>query len=278
MTAKLLMVTVSSSPSTQWHAEWCNLFSQTRSKVKGKLRCKRPGCERAFTTSSGRTRHLQTFEPCKSWLEVYFYRNKHARQIASSSSSSEVGSDEGCSYPRENCVDDTQMDVDLELGKPVWGGTGGEETEYITPEDADFTSSPMGVDLQSADPIDSSEPTITVEEYPRAAEVIEVRKNRCVQLWESDKLYELRKIAGAYYPFSGKVEWQAVDKVLQHLPMGKVDDFLKLEYVRLTIVLLLLAWPTVLLDRSDNVPFPSHLHESCERVSRFFLVPLPGRR
>ena len=80
-----------------------------------------------------------------------------------------------------------------------------------------------------------------MEEFPGAAEVAEVRKNRYDQLWESDKLHELCKITGPLYPFSGKVEWQAVEKLLQHLPVGIVDDFLKLEYVRLTIVLLLLA-------------------------------------
>ena len=128
------------------------------------------------------------------------------------------------------------MDVDIERGVLGWGGLGDEEIELaIASEDADFTSSPLGIDLQSADLIDTPESLITVEEFPGAAEVFDVCKNRYVQLWESDRLYGLRKIAGSHYPFSGEMEFEVVDKVLQYLPMGRVDDFLKLEYVRLAI-------------------------------------------
>lgn len=151
--------------------------------------------------------------------------------MASSEASSEVGSDEGCGY-----YPDTHMDVDIERGVLGWGGLGDEEIELaIASEDADFTSSPLGIDLQSADLIDTPESLITVEEFPGAAEVFDVCKNRYVQLWESDRLYGLRKIAGSHYPFSGEMEFEVVDKVLQYLPMGRVDDFLKLEYVRLAI-------------------------------------------
>ena len=125
------------------------------------------------------------------------------------------------------------MDVDIELNRPRWDGNDGEETEAIFFEDADFTSSPSGIDLQSADLVDTPESSIIVEEFSGAAEVFDVCKNRYVQLWESDKLYGLRKIAGPLYPFSGEIEFEVVDTVLQHLPMGRVDDFLKLDYVRL---------------------------------------------
>ena len=151
--------------------------------------------------------------------------------------SSEVGSDEGCGYPEESYTYDTHMDVIIELDELRREETGDEETEAIASEDVDFTSSPSGIDLQPANLIDTPEPLMSVEEFPGAAEVFAVCQNRYVQLWESDKLYGLRKIAGPLYPFSGEMEFEVVDSVLQHLPMGRIDDFLKLEYVRMAISL-----------------------------------------
>ena len=126
-----------------------------------------------------------------------------------------------------------QLDVDLGLGEPTWEESDGEETESVTFEDAGFTSQPLGVDLQFAESVDTPESSpITVEEFYGAAEVNKVLKNRFAQLWESDKLYGLRKIAGSYYPFSGAVEFAGVERFLQYLPMGRINDFLKLDYVR----------------------------------------------
>ena len=142
-----------------------------------------------------------------------------------------------------------QLDVDLGLGEPTWEESDGEESESATSEDASFTSQPLGVDLQFVEFIDAPESSpIAVEEFRGAAEVTEVLKNRFAQLWESDKLYGLRKIAGSHYPFSGTVEFTGVERFLQYLPMGRINDFLNLDYVRQTVVLLLLAMLTMRLE------------------------------
>ena len=167
-------------------------------------------------------------------------------QAASNEPSSEVGSDEACEDHSGNDSGDMQLDVDLGLGEPTWEETDGEEAESVTSEDADFTSQPLGVDLQCMGPIDTPESSpITVEEFQGAAEVNKVLKNRFAQLWENDKLYDLRRIAGSHYPFSGTVEFAGVEKFLQYLPMGRINDFLKLDYVRQTVIFLLLAMLTM---------------------------------
>lgn len=174
------------------------------------------------------------------------HHNNRVHQAASNEPSSEVASDEAWEDQRGNDLDNTQLDVDLGLSEPTWEESDGEESESVTSEDAGFTSQPLGVDLQPAEPVDTPESSpITVEFFNGAAEVIEVLKNRFAQLWEGDKLYGLRKIAGSHYPFSGTVEFTGVEKFLQYLPMGRINDFLRLDYVRLTIVLLLLAMLTM---------------------------------
>ena len=71
-----------------------------------------------------------------------------------------------------------------------------------------------------------------VEEYPGAAEVIEEQKNLYAQIWEADELYDSRKIGGAYYPFSGPIEWEVVEWLNSlNVPMKKIDEFLRLSYV-----------------------------------------------
>lgn len=172
------------------------------------------------------------------------------------------------------------LDVDLGLGELTWEEIDEEEDESAaTPEDADFTSQPQGVDLQPVEPIDAPELSpITVEEFRGAAEVIEVCKNRFAQLWEGDRLYGLRKIAGSHYPFSGTVEFMGVESFLQYLPMGRINDFLKLDYVRQTLVLCITCTADRALGRSGKDPSPFHLHKSYEHVSKPFLALLLGKK
>lgn len=220
------------------------LFTQTRSKGKGILRCRRPGCGRTFTTSSGRTRHLQTANLCRIWLKTYLRDHSNLNRVhlapALNGPSSEVGSDEACEdWQRENNSGNYDMQMDLDLGpfESKWEESDGGESESSIFEDASFTHQPLGVDLAFDAPLAESSSSITVEEFCGAAAVLEVLKNRFAQLWESDKLYGSRKIAGPHYPFSGAVEFTGVERFLQYLPMGRINDFLSLEYVRQSVVL-----------------------------------------
>ena len=199
------------------------------------------------------------------------------RQITSSESSDEVGSDEECGLPHDDHVDDMLMSLDQESNGPVWDGNGGEETESAGMEglDASFTSSPQGIDLQPAGPIDIPGPSVYVEEYSGAAEVLSQQRNLYAELWEKDKLYESRKVGGAHYPFSGHEEWEMV-KFLNPLTVKQVNEFLKQPYVRFSIfpqtVILMLVF------RLCAGLCHSRLHKKCERVSSYFPARQPGRR
>ena len=169
------------------------------------------------------------------------------------------------------------MNLDQELNGPVWDENGGEETEPVGLEDLDasFTSSPQGIDLQPAGPIDIPGPSVYVEEYSGAAEVLSRQKNLYVELWEKDKLYESRKVGGAHYPFSGDEEWEMV-KFLNPLTVKQVNEFLKQPYVRSgiftqTVILMPVFRLCVGLCHS-------RLRKKCERVSSYFPARQPGRR
>ena len=143
------------------------------------------------------------------------------RQPTSDESSSEVGSDEG-----------TQEPMSLDQGPGYCEGHDDDATKHPGIEDSEFTSSPSGIDLRSAELIGAAEPAVTAEEYPGAAQAIGKSKNLYAQIWESDKLYESRKIGGVFYPFSGSVEWEVVEWLHSlDVPMEKIDRFFDLEYV-----------------------------------------------
>ena len=144
------------------------------------------------------------------------------RQPTSDISSSEVGSDE----------EGTQEPMSLDQGPGYYEGPDDEATEHPGIKDSEFTSSPSGIDLRSTELIGAAEPAVTATEYPGAAQAIGESKNLYAQIWESDKLYESRKIAGAFYPFSGSVEWEVVEWLHSlDVPMEKIDRFFDLEYV-----------------------------------------------
>ena len=199
------------------------------------------------------------------------------RQVTSSESSDEAGSDEECGLPHDSRVDNTLMNLDQGLNEPVWDENSDEEAESVGIEDLDasFTSSPQGIDLQPAGPIDIPGPSVYVEEYFGAAEVLSKQKNLYAELWEKDKLYKSRKVGGAHYPFSGDEEWEMV-KFLNPLTVKQVNEFLKQPYVRFSIstqtAILMLVF------RLCAGLCHSRLHKKCERVSSYFPARQPGRR
>ena len=184
-----------------------------------------------FVTMAGRAKHLGMSAVCKRWW-VECLENARRRTLPSSDeSSSEVGSDEEYIYPPNGRDEDIPMEpVDWqELEDSSCYGNYGAESE-----DAEFTSSPSGIELHSNSTVltDATESLISVEEYPGAAQVISESKNLFTQIWESDKLYESRKIGGSFYPFSGSREWEVVEWLHSlDVPMEKIDRFFDLEYV-----------------------------------------------
>ena len=181
-----------------------------------------------FVTMAGRAKHLGMSAVCKRWwVEYQDALRKTIRQLSPDESSSEVGSDEYICSPN-GCDEDVPMELDQE-----WEGSLGCETCCTQDaEEAEFTSSLSGIDLHSAEVINATESLISVEEYPGAAQVVSESNNLFTQIWESDKLYESRKIGGSFYPFSGSREWEVVEWLHSlDVPMEKIDRFFDLEYV-----------------------------------------------
>ena len=122
------------------------------------------------------------------------------------------------------------MDLDEELGNGILDH---ELAGHLGTEDAEFTTSPSGIDLHAAGPLIAAESLVSVEEYPGAAQIIDESKDLYSQIWEGDKLYESRKIGGPFYPFSGFMEWEVVEWLHSlNVPMERIDCFFKLDYVR----------------------------------------------
>ena len=184
-----------------------------------------------FVTMAGRAKHLGTSIICKRWWEMYLDDLRETSlRLTPDKSSSEVGSDEEGTFPPNSC--EVPMDLDEELGNGILGD---ELTECLSAEDAEFTSSPSWIELHSDSAVlaDATESLISVEEYPGAAQVISESENLFTQIWESDKLYESRKIGGSFYPFSGSMEWEVVEWLHSlDVPMERIDRFFELEYVR----------------------------------------------
>ena len=182
-----------------------------------------------FVTMTGRAKHLRTSIICKRWWVEYLETARRCTLPPSDESSSEVGSDEEYVCPPNGCNEDVPMELDQELEASSCYGNYGAEAE-----DAEFTSSPSRIELHSDSAVltDATESLISVEEYPGAAQVISESKNLFTQIWESDKLYESRKIGGSFYPFSGSKEWEVVEWLHSlDVPMEKIDRFFDLEYV-----------------------------------------------
>lgn len=185
---------------------------------------------------TGRARHLEASIICKRWWETYLdsFRESTQQMMSGSESSSEVGSDEDFAHPSN----DMAMDVDQELGEFSWyEDYDADEIDCPSSEDdAGFISTPSGVDLRTAELINTAEADVSVEEYPGVAHVISESKNLYSRIWESDELYESRKIGGPFYPFSGSMEWEMAEWLHSlDVPMKKIDRFFELEYVSLRL-------------------------------------------
>ena len=187
---------------------------------------------------AGRAKHLAASKACNNWWTASL-RN-HTHQIKPKSSiSSEIDSDEleESSCLRGDCAEDAPTEDDQDLLVPedplVWAGDCGEENE--TPgfeSNANFTSSPSGIDLHLEELTTTPETSIFIEEYLGAADVIEMNKDLFSQMWEADEYHECRKIGGPHYPFSGPMEWEVVEWLHSlQVPMDRIDRFFDLEYV-----------------------------------------------
>ena len=74
--------------------------------------------------------------------------------------------------------------------------------------------------------------SILVEGFPGAANIIGKGHNLYSQNILADGHCEKRKIAGPFYPFSGREDWETFKWLSSlHVPMEKLDEFFKLSQV-----------------------------------------------
>lgn len=96
-------------------------------------------------------------------------------------------------------------------------------------------------DTTSEDPriLNASSTSLFVEQYPGAAETVGIGPNMYTQRLEADQHRESRRIAGPWYPFAGRVDWDLAKWLnSSHLSMDKIDEFLRLDHVSISYWLL----------------------------------------
>ena len=94
----------------------------------------------------------------------------------------------------------------------------------------------------------STKSSVFVQEYSGAAMVIDKGHNLYLRNVVTDEHHEKRKIAGPFYPFSGKEDWDTFKWLSSlHVPMEKVDEFFNLPYVRFLLCVCVCVYPLIIL-------------------------------
>lgn len=108
-----------------------------------------------------------------------------------------------------------------------------------------LTDSPLILDTASEDSrfSDASANSLFVENYLGAADIIGTGPNMYAQRLEADSEHsEARQVIGVWYPFAGRAEWELAKWLNSaHLSMNKVDEFLRLDYVSTTLIVILVT-------------------------------------
>ena len=143
---------------------------------------------------------------------------RHISKIHSEAAeSSEVASDEECGPLPAS--EDFFMDMD---GPPM-------DVEWQSFEEENLSGRRDAEEMPCMDTVGND---IIIEEYPGAAIIIEKGHNLYSRIIAADEHREKRKIAGPFYPFSGKEDWETFKWLSSlHEPMEKIDEFFKLSYV-----------------------------------------------
>ena len=141
----------------------------------------------------------------------------HTSLKVSGSESSEVGSDE--EYESLSAPENMAMSMDDPLADAGWCRIG----ERV-PTMMENTEGRPHWDVVEVD--------VVVEEYPGAGRIKGRGCSAYMQLLKVDEHVGQRDVAGLWYPFSCREEWQ-VFRWLSSLrvPMSKVNEFFNLDYV-----------------------------------------------
>lgn len=180
------------------------------------------------------------------WMLQYSHKTDNDDDCKTSS---EVGSDE-LSY---SVLDDDVPMIGSTLPMEVDAG----ENSYHAP--------PLNI---------PSDENIFCEYYEGAAEVFSQDEILYEKILKNDAHRAAREVSGIYYPFSDWAELELAEW-LESLPMSRIDEFLRLEYVSISFHEIYIM---LIFIRCCVVHYRSPLHRNCVHVLRCSLTRLAGKK
>ena len=178
------------------------------------LKCAYSFCTKTFRTEKGRNSHYKSAE---GQFHNHNFASSRKRKLSEYDTASHLLEGEEISS-MSGTEDLDREPISFRDGDPVDDGS-------AFPAD----SSTLILDTTSEDPSisNASSTSIFVEKYPGAAETIGIGPNMYTQRLEADEHSESRRIAGPWYPFAGRVDWELAKWLnSSHLSMDKINEFL----------------------------------------------------
>ena len=181
------------------------------------LKCAYSFCTRTFRTEKGRNAHYKSAD---GKFHNRDFTSSRKRKLSEYDASSDVLREEINSMSGAENSD--------------WVPVGDPEVE----DNYDFLAGgALTLDTAYEDPGISnvSAASIFIEKYHGAAETMGIGPNMYTQRLEADEHSESRRIAGPWYPFAGKMDWELAKWLnSSHLSVDKIDEFLRLDLVSST--------------------------------------------
>ena len=184
------------------------------------LKCAYSFCTKTFRTEKGRNAHYQSAEG--KFHNRNFTSSRKGR-LSEYDTASRIPESEGISS-----MSGTEDPIDFQDGNQADDGLA-----FLA------DSGTLILDTASGDPrfLNASSASVFVEGHPGASKTVGIGPNMYTQRLEADEHSESRKIAGPWYPFAGRVDWELAKWLnSSHLSMDKIDEFLRLDHVSTSIV------------------------------------------
>lgn len=232
-----------------------------------------PQCLKHFPTERGVAAHLaQKTTKCNLWERGPVALPQTVGDGAEEHSSSEHGSSKSCSPSLRRSLDlppvpnDDDFDMDFLPNDP--------DAMDLLEEDR-----PDGEQADSQPSVAAASNYMTslglghqVRYFPGASKVHDVGQT-FLDRFGMDT-YAVHRRSNVYYPFSSHDDWQVANYLLQsHLSMAKIDEHLKLNFVRFSVSIFSVAH-SIISASGRYGPFPFHfrLRRNCEvALSSFHL-------
>ena len=186
------------------------------------LKCAYSFCTKTFRTEKGRNSHYKSAE---GQFHNHNFASSRKRKLSEYDTASHLLEGEEIS----------SMSGTEDLDREPISFRDGDQVDDSSAFLAD--SGTLIIDTTSEDPriLNASSTSIFVEQYPGAAETMGIGPNMYTQRLEADGHSESRRIAGPWYPFAGRVDWDLAKWLnSSHLSMDKINEFLRLDHVSIS--------------------------------------------